>query len=97
MPVVQFPPGCSSLRFADGLPPAKANRPGGYSNVSDERAKAINSMSGNGTAGLVNGNPGTFVTSARKNGRWCKACSPARLWNAWSALCPRCGSPTEPE
>jgi hypothetical protein len=96
MPKVQLPPGCSSLRFADGMPPAKAARPGGYVNVSDERARAIDSMSGNGDAGLVTGRFRVFGSSP-KAGRWCRNCQPARLWNAWNDVCPRCGAPTEPE
>ena len=93
---VNLPPGCRSLAFEDGTRYV-AGRTGGRVTVADSHAAAIDRIPGNGTAGLVHGNPGTFVTSARKNGRWCKACSPARLWNAWSLVCPKCNAPTEPE
>ena len=96
MPYVNLPPGCSHLKFADGQKPIPAVRPGGRVFVSDERARAIDAMSGNGTAGLVTGAFRVFGTSPRA-GRWCRSCTPARLWNPWNAFCPRCGSDTEPE
>lgn len=96
MKQVQLPPGCRSLRFQDGTR-VVASREGGRVTVSDSHAHAIDAMPGNGVAGLVTGNTGTYVVGAKKNGRWCKTCQPARLWNAWSAKCPRCGAATEPE
>ena len=93
---VNLPPGCKSLQMEDGTRYV-AGRTGGRVTVDDSHAAAIDRIPGNGTAGLVTGNPGTFVASGKKNGRWCTACSPARLWNAWSAVCPRCGAATEPE
>lgn len=74
-----------------------ASREGGHVTVSDAHAAAISRVPGNGTAGLVSGTTGTFVSSGRKNGRWCKACQPARLWQAWTTECPKCHVPTEPE
>jgi hypothetical protein len=71
-----------------------AGRAGGQVTVSDHHGAAINRLGGNGTAGLVNGNPGIYVRSAKK-GRWCAACR--RLWNVWNADCPRCGEATESE
>jgi hypothetical protein len=88
---VQLPPGCSSLRFEDGTQ-YKAQRPGGMITVSDSHGAAINRIGGNGTAGLVNGNPGLFVT-ARK-GRECPSCH--RRWHVWTDTCPKCLVGTEP-
>lgn len=92
MPYVNLPPGCSSLKFEDGSV-AKATRPGGRAFLSDAQASAVDRMDGNGSAGLVTGNTGMHLGT--KKGRWCKKCR--RLWNAWSAICPRCDAPTEPE
>jgi hypothetical protein len=89
---VQLPPGCSSLRFEDGTR-YKAQRPGGTITVSDSHGAAINRMGGNGTAGLVNGNPGLFVRS--KAGRRCVPCN--RVWMPWVEHCHKCGGATEPE
>lgn len=101
MPKVQLPPGGRSLSFerpnSDGVTRYTAAREGGFVNVSEDHARAIDRIGGNGTAGLLSGNPGVFVTSGRKNGRWCKTCLPARLWHPWTTECPRCGSPTDPE
>ena len=91
MPYVNLPPGCRSLSFADGGKPVRAAREGGRVEVSESRARAINAMTGNGTAGLINASPGTFIGT--KKGRWCAACK--RLWNVWSTECPKCGGATE--
>lgn len=32
-----------------------------------------------------------------KTGRWCTTCVPARCWNRWNAICPRCGAATTEE
>jgi hypothetical protein len=95
MPKVQLPPGNSGLQMEDGTH-YKAGRPGGYVNVSDDHARAIDRMSGNGTAGLITAGFRVFGSSPRA-GRWCTSCQPARLWNAWNDSCPRCGAATEPE
>lgn len=95
MKQVQLPPGCRSLQFQDGTRVVAA-REGGKVTVSDAHARDIDRMPGNGVAGLVTGNVGQFVTG-KKNGRWCKSCSPARLWQPWSTECPKCGAPTESE
>jgi hypothetical protein len=95
MPYVNLPPGCRSLQMEDGKRYV-AGRSGGQVNVTHEHAKAIDRLSGNGTAGLITAGFRVF-TEGRKAGRWCTNCQPARLWNAWNDLCPRCGSATEPE
>ena len=95
MPYVNLPPGNSSLRFEDGSR-AVAGRPGGRVQVTDAQAAAINSMGGNGTAGLVNGNPGEFFR-ARGKGRVCRQCSPNRRYFPFTEHCHRCGEATEPE
>ena len=95
MPLVNLPPGCKSLQMQDGRKYV-AGRAGGTVQVSDSHAKAIDGMSGNGTAGLVTAGFRVFGSSP-KAGRWCRTCQPARLWNAWNVSCPRCGAATEPE
>jgi hypothetical protein len=89
---VNLPPGCRSLKLEDGTRYV-APREGGRVTVTDDHARAIDRMPGNGTAGLVTGMAG-FALGTKK-GRWCAPCH--RVWNAWSELCPRCGLPTEPE
>ena len=91
---VNLPPGCRALRFEDGTRYV-ASREGGKITVADNHAAAIDRMDGNGTAGLVTGQFREF--GGGKNGRWCRNCQPARLWNPWNDLCPRCGEATEPE
>jgi len=88
---VNLPPGCSSLRFEDGTQ-YKASRPGGTVTVSDSHGAAINRMGGNGTAGLVNGNPGLFINA--KKGQECPSCH--RRWMPWTKVCPRCLVDTDP-
>jgi len=95
MPYITAPPGCRQLAFADGGKPVQVDRRG-RAYVSDERAKMINSMRGNGEGGLINGLAGEFLKTA-KTGRWCTGCTPPRLWNAWNTTCPRCGAETVPE
>jgi hypothetical protein len=89
---VNLPPGCKSLRMEDGTRYV-AGRAGGQVTVSDHHGAAINRLGGNGTAGLINGNPGLFVRS--KKGRRCAACN--RVWMPWVEHCHRCGRDTEPE
>ena len=72
-----------------------SGRAGGHITVSDDHARHIERTNG-GDGGLVQAS-GRVFTRGTKAGRWCKACSPARLWNAWNDFCPRCGSATEPE
>jgi hypothetical protein len=91
--VVNLPPGCSSLQMQDGTQ-YRAGRPGGQVTVADGHGDAINRMGGNGTAGLVNGNPGQFFHS-RATGRRCVPCN--RRYFMWTTNCHKCGGPTEPE
>jgi hypothetical protein len=88
---VQLPPGCRSLRMEDGTRYV-AEREGGHVTVSDSHGSAINRMSGNGTAGLVNGNPGQYIRA--KRGRECPSCH--RRWMIWTTECPKCTVATEP-
>jgi hypothetical protein len=90
----ELPPGCSSLRMEDGsVYPSETGRPGGFVNVEEHHAAAINHLPGNGDAGLVAAKGRHFLGT--KDGRWCTACR--RLWQCWSVVCPRCGEATEPE
>ncbi len=93
MPYVNFPPGMRSLAFTDGLPPATASREGGRVELSDERARAVDAMTGNGDAGLVTARFRSY--GGTKRGRVC-SCSPT-IWNAWTTQCPKCKSLTLPE
>ena len=95
MPIVNLPPGCRSLQMEDGQRYV-AGRSGGRVDVSSEHAAAIDRLNGNGTAGLLTAGFREFG-SAKKAGRWCTNCRPARLWQPWSTECPRCGAATEPE
>jgi hypothetical protein len=92
---MNLPPGNSALKMHDGRR-YKAARPGGKVWVEDRHVADINAVSGNGTAGLLTAGFREF-TAGTGNGRWCRNCQPARLWNAWNASCPRCGSATEAE
>ena len=95
MPIrMPVPPGNKQIRMYDGTL-LKADR--GYVTVEEPaHARAINSMGGNGTAGLLNASFAVYGGNKRA-GRWCKSCQPARLWNAWNLTCSRCGAATEPE
>lgn len=89
MAEVTLPPGCYGIEMGDGTK-YDANRQGRVT-VSDEHAPYIKS-SQNGQLGIVSPRGLTFGT---KKGRRCAPC--ARLWNAWSTTCPRCGQETEDE
>lgn len=91
MPKVQLPPGNFGFQMEDGTR-YRAGRPGGHVNVSDEHAKAIDRVSGNGTAGLVTAGFREFG-AVKKPGRWCRQCN--KLWYPWRLEC--CGAATEPE
>lgn len=71
-----------------------SGRPGGHVTVSDEHAAAIERSDG-GDAGLVQARHRGFLGT--KRGMVCTSCVPRRIWNAWSAHCPRCKAPTVPE
>ena len=86
---VQLPPGCEGLTMQDGS--VYSGRPGGSVTVSDDHARWIHG----GDGALVQASNRVFAGT--RNGRWCTACQPPRLWNAWSVSCPRCNAPTEPE
>ncbi len=89
---VNLPPGCKSLLMQDGKRYVAA-REGGKVTVSDEHAKAIDKVPGNGTAGLVSANGGFYAPAGGKPGRVC--CG--RTWYAFTKICPKCGAATEPE
>ena len=87
---VQLPPGCAGFNCADGtVYKAKA---GTSVTLEDRHAKAL-SASQHSSIGLVRA--GESFALGTKAGRYCVPCS--RLWQAWSAVCPRCGSETVPE
>lgn len=89
MPVrVNLPPGCEGINMEDGT--RYTGKPGQQVTVSEGHARAINRQIG-GDAGLAYAGFRGFVGT--KKGRWCAAC--ARVWNAWSHTCPKCGSNTE--
>lgn len=89
MPRIQLPDGCYGLDMADGK--RYSAKPGDYVNVSAGHAAAIKT-SYYGQSGIMRG--GEQFAVGTRAGRWCRACSPARLWNVWNAQCPRCGHDT---
>jgi hypothetical protein len=86
---VNLPPGCDGLNMQDGTR-YTAPRAGGAVTVSDRHAHAITRQARGGDAGLLDGRFKGFLGT--KRGRWCRSCR--RLWNAWSAACPRCEADT---
>lgn len=92
MPKVQLPPGNSAIRMEDGTR-YKAARTGGYVTVSDEHARAIDRLAGNGDAGLLTGAFRSYGGTRRA--QVCP-CGPTR-WNSWTKTCPKCGGETVPE
>lgn len=94
MPYVNLPPGNRSLRMEDGTRYVAA-REGGRVEVSEDHARAIDRMPGNGTAGLLTATWREYGGSSGKRGQVCP-CSPT-IWNSWTKTCPRCQGPTQPE
>lgn len=90
---VALPPGNEGFTGPGGWR-SPDTRPGGTITVSDEVARKIEGQYG-GDGGLVQARQRVFLGT--KNGRWCKTCSPARLWNSWQTECPKGHGPTEPE
>jgi len=89
---VQLPPGCSGIDTADGT--RYSGQRGGFVEVSDRHAAAIKRQ--NGPAAKMLTATGA-VNLGTKKGRWCTNCQPARVWQAWSDSCPRCGHETVPD
>lgn len=85
---VKLPPGCVGFDTRDGRK-LNADRPGGTVEVSDRDAEAINKGQ-YGTTGFISATgAATFGT---KRGQRCPDCG--RVWNAWNATCPKCGTET---
>ena len=85
---VQLPDGCTGLDMANGKK-YTAEKPGGTVEVSSKDSRYIGT-SYYGQLGIMRG--GQAVTIGTKKGRWCGACN--RVWQAWSANCPKCGDET---
>lgn len=85
---VNLPPGCSGLDCKDGTK-YTASRPGGSVDVEDRHARAINGGQ-YGQQGFISAKGAQSFGTRR--GMYCEPCK--RLWNAWSATCPRCGAST---
>jgi hypothetical protein len=90
MPIINLPPGNKQLAFADGSPKARADHRG-RAYVTDEQAKMINSMRGNGEGGLINALGGEYGPGAQ-GGRIC-GCGPT-IYYEWTKTCPKCGQAT---
>lgn len=88
MPRIRLPEGCFGLDMPNGK--KYTAKPGDYVNVSDAHARTILASSA-ARSGQVHGE--RFAMGTR-TGRWCRSCTPARLWNAWNAVCPKCGTET---
>lgn len=71
----------------------RATKPGGKITVSDEHARDIDKLRGNGEGGLLHA---TFreYGDAAQGGRTCD-CSPT-IYYEWTKVCPRCGAETKP-
>lgn len=88
MTLIRLPDGCSGLDMADGRK-YSAGKPGGLVEMSNTDAKYLR-RSWYGQSGVMRGGP-QFTLGTRR-GRWCAPCK--RVWQAWSADCPRCGKTT---
>jgi hypothetical protein len=84
---IELPPGCSGITCQDGT--RYTGRKGGSVVVDDRHAAAI-ARSRHGGTGLITA--ARMTQLGTRTGRWCPAC--ARLWQAWSRTCPRCGGVT---
>ena len=98
MPRVNLPPGCAGI--ADGNWKRFADKPGGRITLDDTdpvEARQLQKLRNQdyASAGLVDAGPEKFFTTRKDDGRWCKPCR--RVWNRWSAVCPKCGRDTVPE
>jgi hypothetical protein len=84
-----LPPGCQGFTTAGG----ETLRPNsnGTITLEDHHASRLKA-SAHKSIGLVTSQSFRLGT---KTGRWCSACK--RLWQAWSATCPRCGDETHAE
>jgi len=91
VPKINLPAGCYGLTGPDGSKTRRV-KPGTSVTVTDEQARVINHSS-NASLGIISGTQAAVIGT--KRGRWCPAC--ARLWQAWSVTCPRCGRDTEEE
>lgn len=81
---VQLPPGCKGFDCKDGTK-YTASKAGGFVDVSDRHAKAINQ----GQYGEQHFISATGQQSfGTKVGQQCPSCS--RVWNAWNKTCPKC-------
>lgn len=84
---VNLPPGCGGFTCADGT---RYNaKPGTSVVLEDQHAKAL-SQSQHQSIGLVKA--GESFALGTKRGRYCEVC--ARMWQAWSVQCPKCGRET---
>lgn len=93
MPRVSLPTtgkktGAFGLEFPDGYKTPRV-RPGGSVEVDDYHARQIRGSS-NARLGLISS--GQALSIGTRKGRWCDACR--RIWQAWSARCPKCDGET---
>jgi hypothetical protein len=86
---VSLPPGCTGIDFADGRR-YNADRRGSVQ-VADRHADTISKSWYQGSGVIVAREQHHLGT---RQGRWCRSCQPARLWNAWNKVCGRCGAAT---
>jgi hypothetical protein len=89
---VQLPDGCYGLDMADGT--KYSGKPGDVVTVEGRHSREINKSYYRG-AGILRGDQ-TYAMGT-KTARVCVECTPSRRWNAWNAVCPRCGAPTQEE
>ena len=85
-----LPAGCVGLDFADGAKTPETAQ-GTSIEISDRNAHYI-SKSWYGQNGVISSTGYSFGT---RGTRWCANHPVPRAWNAWTAICPSCGQPTE--
>jgi Zn finger protein HypA/HybF involved in hydrogenase expression len=89
---VTAPPGCRGIDLQDGTR-YNVDR-NGVMRVQDHHAAAIR-VGWYGQSGVMAGTERHVIGT--RTGRWCRTCSPSRLWNKWNKHCPRCGADTVEE
>lgn len=90
MPRMNLPPGNRSVQMEDGTRYV-ASRQGGHVEVSDQHARDIDKLSGNGDGGLLHAVAGAYGAGTGGPSRTCERCGFRGY--AFTLTCPRsfCG------
>jgi len=89
---VSVPPGCRGLDMQDGTRYTVPRD--GQVHVADRHADAIR-RGWYGQSGVMV--LADTVQAGTKTTRWCGCTPGGRAWQAWTTVCPRCGTPTTEE